>query len=176
MGLASLTELYLDELSCLYDAEITVLRTLPRLGEATRTPQLRELLQRYCIESRMHLERLQLIFTHWGAPVSPRACIGMTGIVQEADERLSQAGSPGARDAAVIGAALRMGHYEIAAYGCVRSYALRLNRPDEARLLKETLNEDTRVDRRLSEIAAAAGGEDPPPRDAGEMGRYSLRC
>ena len=82
-----------------------------------------------------------------------RPCGGMSGIVQEADNRLNEQATQHALDAAVIGAAQRMEHYEIASYGCARSYALRLNRSDEARLLQETLEEDARADRRLTELA-----------------------
>ena len=156
MGPWSIKALYFDELSCLYDAGIQVIRTLPRLSELTRSPQLRELLQKHAAESRLHLERLQLIFTHWGEQAHPRACGEMSGIVQEADDRVNQAATEGARDAAVIAAALRMKQHEIAAYGRARSYALQLNRPDDARLLQETLDEGVRVDRRLSEIADGA--------------------
>ena len=177
MSLSSLKELYLDELRCLYDAEIQVIRTLPRLGEVARSPELRQLLQNHCSESRLHLERLQLIFTHWGERVNPRACGGMTGIVQEADDRLNQPATHNTRDAAVIAAAQRMEHYEIAGYGCARSYALRLNRPDEARLLQETLDEDARTNRRLTELAETFGADDVPGEDLHEKARYNnLRC
>ena len=155
MGIASLKELYLDELGDLYDAETQVLRTLPRFIELARAPELREILTKHCEESRLHLERLQLIFTHWGEPISTRVCAGIAGIVQEADSRLNQPATPDARDAAIIGAAQRIEHYEIAAYGSARTYARRLNRTDEARLLQETLNEEGRADRRLTEIAEA---------------------
>jgi len=176
MSLGSLKELYLDELRCLYDAEIQVIRTLPRLSELARAPELRQLLEKHCSESRLHLERLQLIFTHWGERVSPRACGGMTGIVQEADDRLNQPATQHTRDAAVIGAAQRMEHYEMAAYGCARAYARRLNRPDEARLLQETLDENARADRRLTEIAEACGDDDRPREDVHEKARDNLRC
>jgi ferritin-like metal-binding protein YciE len=77
----------------------------------------------------------------------------MTGIVQEADDRLHEAQTVEARDAAILGAAQRIEHYEIAAYGCVCTYARRLNRTDEARLLQETLNEEWRADRLFATIA-----------------------
>jgi ferritin-like metal-binding protein YciE len=149
-----LTELYLDELSSLYDAELQALRALPRLRDAARGLKLRETLTRHCDESRLHLERLQLIFTHWGGRVAPRPSIGFAGIVQEADERLNQhTTDDAARDAMIIALAQRMEHYEIAAYGAARGYARRLNRPDEARLLLETLEEEGRADRRLTELS-----------------------
>ena len=160
MAISSLKDLYIDELACLYDAETQMARTLPRLAEAARAPDLRQALVRHCEESRLHLERLELIFTHWGERPPPRPCAGLAGIVQEADDRLNQEATDDVRDAGIIGIAQRIEHYEIAAYGCARAYARRLNRPDEARLLQETLDEEGRADHRLTEIAEAHVNDD----------------
>jgi ferritin-like metal-binding protein YciE len=174
MALASLKDLYFDELGDLCDAETQMIRALPRLVDAARAPELREALKKHYDESRLHLERLELIFTHWGERRRSRPCAGLAGIVQEADERLNEATTDDVRDAAIIGVAQRIEHYEIAAYGCARTYARRLNRLDEARLLQETLDEEGRTDRRLSEIAESHINDDarletdfqtgPPPR------------
>src|SRR5262245_17061813 len=160
MSIGSLKDLYFDELGDLYDAETQIIRTLPRLAEVARAPELREVLVKHCDESRLHLERLELIFTHWGERRLSKPCAGLAGIVQEADERLNQEATDDARDAAIIGVAQRIEHYEIAAYGCARTYARRLNRPDEARLLQETLDEEGRIDRRLTEIAESHINDD----------------
>jgi ferritin-like metal-binding protein YciE len=160
MAFASLKDLYFDELADLYDAETQMIRMLPRLAEAARTPELRESLKKHVDESRLHLERLELIFTHWGERGRVKTCAGLAGIVQEADERLNQEATDDARDAAIIGAAQRIEHYEMAAYGCARTYARRLNRLDEARLLQETLDDEGRFDHRLSEIAEAHVNDD----------------
>jgi len=160
MAIASLKDLYFDELGDLYDAETQMIRTLPRLAEAARAPELREALKKHCAESRLHLERLELIFTHWGERRRSTPCAGLAGIVQEADARLNQEATDDARDAAIIGVAQRIEHYEIAAYGCARTYARRLNRLDEARLLQETLDEEGRTDHRLSQIAEAHINDD----------------
>jgi ferritin-like metal-binding protein YciE len=80
----------------------------------------------------------------------------VTGIVQEADDRVHAATTADARDATIIGAAQRMEHYVIAAYGTAARYARQLNRTDEARLLQETLNDESRIDQRLTAIAEAA--------------------
>ena len=160
MAIASLKDLYFDELGDLYDAETQMMRTLPRLAEAARAPELREALKRHCDESRLHLERLELIFTHWGERRRAKRCAGVAGIVQEADERLNDTATDDVRDAAIIGVAQRIEHYEIAAYGCARTYARRLNRLDEARLLQETLEEEGRTDRRLTELAQARINDD----------------
>ncbi len=160
MAIASLKDLYFDELSDLYDAEMQMLRTFPRLAEAAHAPELREALRQHCDESRLHLERLELIFTHWGERRREKTSTGVAGIVQEADDRLNQEATDDARDAGIIGVAQRIEHYEIAAYGCARAYARRLNRPDEARLLQETLDEEGRTDRRLTEMAEAHINDD----------------
>ena len=172
MPLASLKDLYFDELADLYDAETQLIRTLPRLAEAARASELREALKKHGDESRLHLERLELIFTHWGHRPQSRPCAGLAGIVQEADNRLNQEATDDVRDAAIIGGAQRMEHYEIAAYGCARTYARRLNRLDEARLLQETLDDEERADRRLTDLAETHINDDarsdvdpdvPPP-------------
>ncbi len=160
MAIASLKDLYLDELGDLYDAESQILRHLPRLAEQAHAPELREALSKHVDESRLHLERLELIFTDWSERRRSRPCAALAGIVQEADERLNQVTTDDTRDAAIIGAAQRIEHYEMAAYGCARTYARRLNRPDEARLLQETLHDEGRADRRLSEIAEAHINDD----------------
>jgi ferritin-like metal-binding protein YciE len=160
MPIGSLKDLYIDELGDLYDAETQMIRELPRFAEAARAPELREALKKHCDESRLHLERLELIFTHWGERRRQKPCAGLAGIVQEADERLNQEATDDARDAAIIGVAQRIEHYEIAAYGCARTYARRLNRPDEARLLQETLDEEGRADRKLTEMAEAHINDD----------------
>jgi ferritin-like metal-binding protein YciE len=87
----------------------------------------------------------------------------LAGIVQEADERLNQETTPDVRDAAIIGVAQRIEHYEIAGYGSARSCALRLNRWDEARLLQETLDEEERADGRLTAIAQSHLTENTSP-------------
>lgn len=160
MAIGSLKDLYFDELGDLYDAETQIIRTLPRLAEAARAPELRDALTKHCEESRLHLERLELIFTHWGERRRSRPCAGVSGIDQEADDRLHEVTTDDSRDAAIIGAAQRIEHYEIAAYGCARTYARRLNRADEARLLQETLDEEGRADHRLTEIAEAHINDD----------------
>jgi ferritin-like metal-binding protein YciE len=160
MPIASLKDLYFDELGDLYDAETQILRHLPRLAELAHAPELREALLKHCDESRLHVERLELIFTHWSERRRGRPCAAVAGIVQEADDRLAQVTLDDARDAAIIGVAQRIEHYEIAAYGCARTYARRLNRADEARLLDETLQDEGRADHRLTEIAEAHINDD----------------
>jgi ferritin-like metal-binding protein YciE len=161
MALGSLSELYLAELSDLYAAESQSIRVLPWLAEAARAPELRDVLAKHAGESRLHLERLQLILMHWGQQRAPsQTCAGMAGIVQEADDRLNQHATEDVRDAAIVGIAQRIEHYEIAAYTTARTYARQLSRPDEARLLQETLDDEGRSDRRLAAIAESHINDD----------------
>ena len=153
MRLSSLKDLYFDELADLYDAETQIVRTLPRLVDAARAPELRESLKKHCDESRLHLERLELIFTHWGERRRSSPCAGLAGIVQEADERLNEAATEDVRDAAIIGAAQRIEHYEIAAYGSLRTYSELLGKTLATRLLQESLGEKMATDRTLARLA-----------------------
>src|SRR5215510_11518197 len=123
MPTGSLKELYLDELGDLYDSETQKILTLPRLSEAARSPELRGALGKQCREARLHLERLDLIFTHWGEERRTRRCAGLAGIVQEADDRVNDPTTDLARDVLIIGAAHRIVHYEIAAYDAALLYA-----------------------------------------------------
>ena len=159
MSIGSLKDLYFDELADLYDAETQGIRTLPQLAEAARSSQLRDALIKHTEESRLHLSRLDLIFTHWGERRPAKPCAGLAGTVQEVYERLNKKTTDETRDDAIIGVAQRIEHYEIAAYGCARTYARRLNRLDDVRLLQQTLDEEHRIARRLSEIAEASDAE-----------------
>src|SRR5258706_14569267 len=105
MALASLKDLYFDELGDLYDAETQMIRTLPRLFEAARAPELREALRKHCDESRLHLERLELIFTHWGERRRAKACAGLAGGARGGHAALTQAAHADARATVPIGVA-----------------------------------------------------------------------
>ena len=151
----SLKELYFHELGELYDSETQKILVLARLAEAARDPELRAALVRHCAEARHHLERLQLIFLHWGESHRARRSAVLDGLVQEADNRLNDPQTVPALDAAIIGLAHRIAYHEMAAYGAAHLYARWLNRMDDARLIEETLEEDGRADTRLTDIAEA---------------------
>jgi len=170
MAMGSLRELYLDELGDLYDAETQTMITLSRLAEAAHAPELRDALTEHGREARLHLERLDLIFTHWGEDRRSRHCAWLAAIVQEADDRLHEPATDATRDAAIIGAAHRFAHYGIAAYGVARTYARLLNRVDDARLLEETLEDEGRAERRLTTIAETQiGGSTGTPVDGNRI-------
>jgi ferritin-like metal-binding protein YciE len=155
MSASTLRELYLNELADLYDAERRAILLVTRLAEEAQHADLRAALTHHSVEARLHLERIQLILTHWGEERRPRTSAGLAGIVQEADDRLNDPATGDARDAAIIGIAQRVAHYEIAAYGAARIFARWLNRLDDARLLEETIAEQQRAERRLIDVADA---------------------
>ena len=152
MASGSLKELYLDELGDLYDTETQRILTLTSLAEAAQSPELRETLLRQCVQARLRIERLDLIFTHWGAARPTRRSTAMAAIVQQADGRVHEHPTD-TRDAAIVGIAYRIAHYEMAAYDSARLYARWLNRLDDVRLLEEALNEEVRGVKRLTDIA-----------------------
>ncbi|MCC7416092.1 MAG: DUF892 family protein [Acidobacteria bacterium] len=164
MAPGSLEALYLDDLGALHDGEEQMLRAMARFLDLARAPALRDALSGHLLESRLHLDRLALIFTHRNTRCAARSCRGVAGIVQEADDGLNEPATPDVRDAALVAWLRRLEHYEIAAYGTLRARASRLNRPDEVRLLHETLGEEMRADRRFAALEGgpAEDGAEPP--------------
>jgi ferritin-like metal-binding protein YciE len=153
MSLDSLYDLFLNELKDIYSAEKQALRTLPRLAKAAQAPRLRQAFERHARETEGHIERLERIFAMLDERGAGRKCKGMEGLVEEGKELLEEDGDPAVIDAALISAAQRVEHYEIAAYGCVRNYADLLGYPQAARLLQKTLDEESATDDRLTKLA-----------------------
>lgn len=178
MALGSLKDLYLDEIADLIHMERQALPELQRLAGATHAPELREALARHADVSRLHVERLELIQARLGASASEGRSPVVIGLLEQVERRLADAGTTDVRDAAIIGAARRLEHYQMAAYGCARAYARRLDRDDDADLLETSLAEEGIADHRLTEIAeaevhdAARTGADLHPGARGDRLRY----
>ena len=154
MQLVSLKQLYIDELSELYDCESELLKTLPRLIKRASNLGLKKGFTQHLEETKTHLERLDQLFDDMGGRPRTRKCKGMRAILEEGDEILkSDAPSGELLDAAIIGAAQRIEHYEIASYGCVRTYAELMGDNDGAELLQVTLDEEKMTDNTLTELA-----------------------
>jgi ferritin-like metal-binding protein YciE len=167
MSLDSLQSLFLEELKDIYHAEKQLVQALPRLAKAAHSPELREAVTSHLRETEGHVERLQQIFQDLGHAARGKRCKGMEGLLEEGKEIMEEEGEPAVIDAALIAGAQRVEHYEIAAYGCLRTYAELLRYDSAVRLLSETLAEEEAADRKLNSIAegkvnaeaAAAGGE-----------------
>jgi ferritin-like metal-binding protein YciE len=153
MKLETLYDLYLLELKDLYSAEDQILKALPKVIEKVESPALRSALSSHLEETRGHVARLEQVFQMHGEEAKKQKCKGMQGVLEEGDELLGKDATPAVRDAAIISACQRVEHYEIAAYGTVRTYAEQLGQDRAATLLQETLDEEMEADNTLTEIA-----------------------
>jgi ferritin-like metal-binding protein YciE len=123
MQLASLQELFTNELKDLYDAEKQILKELPKMVDAASSPKLQKGFQQHLEQTRKHVERLDQIFQNRQVAASRKKCKGVEGILEEGGELLKQDVDPDVLDAGLIAAAQKVEHYEIASYGSVRTYA-----------------------------------------------------
>jgi ferritin-like metal-binding protein YciE len=149
----SLRELYIDELQDLYNAETQLVKVLPKMAKAATSAQLRNELDEHLRQTSEHVSRLEQIFEQLEKKPLGKRCLAMVGLVKEGAETLGQDYSGDVMDAAIIGAAQRVEHYEIAAYGTVRSFAGLLGENDHVVLLNQTLEEEKQVDRKLTDLS-----------------------
>jgi ferritin-like metal-binding protein YciE len=155
-NLESLHDLYLSELADLYSAEEQIVKALPKMIEKAQNPELRQALEDHLEETRGHVERLEQVFEMHGENLEKQKCKGMEGVLKEGDELVGKDAPPSVRDAAIISAAQRVEHYEMAAYGTVRTWAEQLGYEKAAAVLQETLDEEMTADEKLTDIAAGA--------------------
>jgi ferritin-like metal-binding protein YciE len=148
-----LKDLYIDELRDLYDAENKLVKALPKLGKAANSDKLRAGFEEHLEQTRGHVERLEEIFEALGEKPAGKKCAGMAGLVKEGEEIMDQDFSEEVMDAALISAAQRVEHYEIAAYGCVSAWAQLLGESEANALLEKTLEEEKETDQKLTELS-----------------------
>ena len=151
--LNGLQDLFVHELKDLYSAEQQILQALPRMAKATRHEELRTAFQEHETTTREQVKRLDMIADELSVSIKGHKCRGMEGILKEGEELIEMNGDPDTRDAALIGAAQRAEHYEIAGYGTARTFAQRLGHSRAAELLQQTLKEEGNTDHRLTSIA-----------------------
>jgi ferritin-like metal-binding protein YciE len=166
----SLRDLYVDELRDLYSAETQLVKALPKMAKASSNDQLRRGFEEHLRQTSEHVSRLEQIFEQLGEKPSGRKCVGMEGLVKEGSELIKselikEDFSDEVKDAGIIGAAQRVEHYEIAAYGTVRTFAELLGEPEHVSLLEATLNEEKQTDGKLTELAEQIN---PAARGAGQ--------
>ena len=159
MALASLKDLFLNELRDVYNAEHQLLAALPQMAEAARSPALRAAFTKHHAETEIQAQRLEDIFGSLGEQPGGKRCPGMEGIVEEGKEIMQENGEEPVLDAALIAAAQKVEHYEIAAYGCLRTYASLLGEREIAKLLDLTLAEEEATDKALNALAEAGINE-----------------
>lgn len=159
MKLESLRELFIDELEDLYSAEKMITKALPKMAKEAGSPELRKAFEEHLRQTEGHVRRLDQIFDELervdkDVDRENKKCKGIEGIIKEGEDLIKKDAEPEVRDAGMIAGAQRVEHYEIAAYGTVRTYAKLLGRDNWARLLEETLNEEKETDQLLNNIAA----------------------
>lgn len=154
MAEQTLKELYIDELRDLYDAENQLVKALPKMASKAESEELRSGIEEHLQQTKNHAKRIEQIFETLGESVNGKKCKGMQGIVSEGSQVLREGYEDALRDSAIIGAAQRVEHYEIAAYGTVREFAKLLGEDEAESLLSETLEEEMETARKLTELAA----------------------
>ncbi len=149
----SLEELYLHELQDLYDAERQITDALPLMMQAVQSDELRKAFERHLKETREQMNRLDQIFQMMGASNQGDPCVGVQGLIQEAQHHMDEGGDPEVLQAGLIGCAQKVEHYEMAGYGTARTWARQLGHDDHADILQMTLNEEGNTDKILTRIA-----------------------
>jgi ferritin-like metal-binding protein YciE len=153
MQLKSLHELLVHELKDLYDAEHQVVAALPKMAKAAKSAELKQAFESHLRQSEDHIQRLEQVFGILGEKASRVKCKGMAGLIKEGDETIQEDADPDVRDAALIAAAQRVEHYEMAGYGACRTYARLLGYHQATNLLQQTLNDEGEADKKLTAIA-----------------------
>lgn len=151
--LENLRDLYIDELRDLYSAEKQLVDALPKMAEAAKAPELKEAFRSHLKETERHVNRLERIFRGLDEKPTGETCKAMKGLIEEGERYVKASGEAAVLDAALIGAAQRVEHYEMAGYGTARSLATRLNETAAVELLQETLDEEGEADHKLTQIA-----------------------
>jgi ferritin-like metal-binding protein YciE len=151
--LKSLDDLLVHELQDLYNAEHQILKALPKMAKAASHSDLQKAFKEHLTQTEEQVTRLERVFKLLGVPVKGRQCDGMAGLIQEGAKMMEEEADPSVLDAALIAAAQKVEHYEIAAYGCVCTYAEMLGHSEVHDLLGQTLEEEDATDRKLTALA-----------------------
>ena len=154
MSSTTLNDLLIDELQDLYNAENQLVKALPKMAKAAVNSKLKAGFLGHLEETKGHVQRLTKAFKLLGEPAKGKLCHAMKGLVEEGAEAIEDNDPSLVRDAQLIGAAQRVEHYEIAAYGTVRALAEVLGQDEVARLMQETLDEEGATDKKLTEISS----------------------
>jgi ferritin-like metal-binding protein YciE len=153
--LTSLDDLLVHELQDIYHAEGQILKALPKMVKAATNPDLKAAFEEHRVQTENQVTRLEQVFKLLGQPVKGKKCEGMAGLISEGKKVMEEDAEPGVRDAALIAAAQKVEHYEIASYGCVCTYAEMLGHGEAHDLLGQNLDEEEATDQRLTALAEA---------------------
>ncbi len=170
-NLESLEDLFHDELKDIYDAEKQLTKALPKLAKKATADELREAFEEHLQQTQQHMERLEQVFDQLGMPARGKTCKGMKNLIAEGEDMIGDAEDDATRDALMIAAAQKVEHYEIAAYGTLRTWANLLGNTDIAGILEDTLEEEKETDQKLTEIAESFVNEAANEEDQEESSR-----
>jgi ferritin-like metal-binding protein YciE len=154
-SLDSLHALLEEELKDIYDAEKQLTKALPKLAKKASSPDLKAGFEAHLRQTEEQIDRLEQVFEYLEMPAKGKKCKGMKNLIAEGEEMMSEAEDDATRDALMIAAAQKVEHYEIAAYGTVRTWAQLLGKSEVASLLEESLEEEKETDEKLTTIAEA---------------------
>jgi ferritin-like metal-binding protein YciE len=155
-------DLLVEELKDLYSAENQLLKALPKMAKASTSDELREAFETHLEQTQTHVTRLEKIGKQLDATMKGKKCKAMEGLIEEGKEIMDEDAEPALLDLALIGAAQKVEHYEIAGYGTARTLAEIASEDDVAKILQETLDEEGETDKHLTEIAADLNLETVP--------------
>jgi ferritin-like metal-binding protein YciE len=153
MKLSSLQDLFVDELKDLYSAENQLLKALPKMAKAAKSKQLKNGFLKHLKQTEGHVNRLKKVCAQLDVTPTGKTCQAMKGLIEEGQSVIDEDAEPEVKDAALIAAAQRVEHYEIAGYGCVRTYAQLLGEKKAVHLLQQTLDEEGETDKILTKLA-----------------------
>jgi ferritin-like metal-binding protein YciE len=156
MQVDTLEELLVEELKDLYNAEAQLVKALPKMAKKASSPQLKNAFETHLEETRGQIDRLDKVFQSLGKPARGKKCHAMEGLLEEGKEVMGEDMDEDVMDAALIAAAQKVEHYEIASYGTVRTYAQLLGNDQAARLLQQTLDEEGATDKKLTKLAESS--------------------
>ncbi|MBI2510665.1 MAG: ferritin-like domain-containing protein [Opitutae bacterium] len=151
--LKNLHDLFVEQLQDIYSAETQLVKALPQMAKAANDDALRDAFEEHLDQTKVHVERLESIFDRLDDDAKGRPCKAMKGLIAEGEEMIEEKAEPAVKDAGLIAAAQRIEHYEIASYGCVRTYAELLGDLESAQVLQTTLDEEGETDKKLTDLA-----------------------
>jgi len=177
--MTSLRDVFVDAVRDLYNAETQLTKALPKMAKAANSAGLKSAFEEHLEQTQGHVERLDRVCDLMGIKAKGKTCQAMKGLIEEGQEVIEADGEAAAKDAALINAAQKVEHYEIAGYGTARTFASVLGETEVAELLQETLQEEAAADELLTEIAEsglneeAAEGEEEEGRSTNRKGRMA---
>lgn len=153
MNISTLHKLLIEELKDLYNAEKQLTKAMPKMAKKASSPKLKKAIEKHLEQTKQQVERLEQVFELLGEKPKSKKCKAMEGLIEEAQELMKEDIEPEVLDAGLIAAAQRIEHYEMAGYGCVRTYASLLGHTKAAKLLQKTLDEEGKTDQLLTQLA-----------------------